>query len=124
MSFKFEVFKLKRAIAKQGKQYTFYSYGVNSFGEPSTEKTILKTFQSLYHEQNGYISENVNNETRTTSKKIPYLMTEFQNIGTDSNEIKNGCETEIDGIKYKVTGVTNLANLSLIADISLEVINE
>lgn len=120
MNLKFERNKLKREIKKSGKEYKFLRAGKNKFGEPSDEPTEVCSIKALYHENNGYISNQVGDAAVYRTKKIPMLLCVYE----DATSLVSGDYVFINGNKYKVTGVVNVQEWNIAADISLEVVDD
>ena len=126
---KFEAYKLKRELKRSGKTYKIERYGVNEYGEPikgsinSTSK--VGEFKGLYHEQNGYMQMSTTDTTQIISKKIPMIMCLFDdikelNLKIDDVIMIGEQDKNIDFTEHRITGVTNIQNWGIIADISLE----
>lgn len=126
---KFEAYKLRRELKRSGKTYKIGRYGVNEYGEPikGSINSISKVgeFKGLYHEQNGYIQMSTTDTTQIISKKIPMIMCLFEdikelNLKIDDVIMIGEQDKNIDFTEHRITGVTNVQNWGIIADISLE----
>lgn len=123
---KFEAYKLKRELKRSGKIYKIGRYDVNEYGEPVKNATSkVGEFKGLYHEQNGYMQMSTTDTTQIISKKIPMIMCLFEDIKELNLKIDDFIQIgesggNIDFSEYRVTGVTNIQNWGIIADISLE----
>ena len=118
----FEAYKVKREIKRSGTEYTFYRNDANEFGEPTTEQVTLGVVKGLYHEQNSNIALTTGDTTQTRTKKIPMLLCLWDDL--KHVILKVGDKTEINSKVFKVTGVTNVQEWSIVADISLEVVDD
>ena len=118
----FEAYKVKREIKRSGTEYTFYRNDANEFGEPTTETVTLGVVKGLYHEQNSNIALTTGDTTQTRTKKIPMLLCLWDDL--KYIVLKVGDKTEINSKVFKVTGVTNVQEWSIVADISLEVVDD
>lgn len=116
---KFEAYKISRELRKIGKEYLFKSPKRNEFKEPLDEDEDLVTVRGLYHEQNSSISINTGETTQIRSKKIPMILCLYE----DAKPLKIEDVVEINSKKFKVTGIVNIQEWNIIADISLEVID-
>lgn len=114
---KFESYKIQREIKRSGSSYTFLRLGKNNFGEPTDELETVVTLSGLYHEQNSNISITTGTTTRYRSKKIPMILCEYENV----SEIEVDDFVMINNKKFNVTGIVNVQEWNIIADISLEV---
>ena len=126
MNTRFEAHKLERELLRSGKVFEFYVQQVNEFGEPA-EGVVGVTILGIYHEVNAYIGIDMKNTTRVREtvgkyKKQPRILCLWSSI--TGSGIKIGDYTMINGKKFKVTGVTNIQEWSIIADISLEVVDD
>lgn len=123
---KFEVYKLRRELKRSGKIYKVERYGVNGYGEPIKNATIkVGEFKGLYHEQNGYMQMSTTDTTQVIYKKIPMIMCLYEDIDNLNLKVDDFIQIgesggNIDFSEYRVTGVTNIQNWGIIADISLE----
>ena len=127
---KFEVYKLRRELKRSGKIYKVERYGVNEYGEPIKNATIkVGEFKGLYHEQNGYMQMSTTDTTQVIYKKIPMIMCLYEDIDNLNLKVDDFIQIgesggNIDFSEYRVTGVTNIQNWGIIADISLEPIEK
>lgn len=116
---KFETYKLRRELKRIGKEYEFKRPKLNQFKEPTNEHEQIGKFVGLYHEQNSHISVSTGETTQTRSKKIPSILCLFE----DAKFLKVGDITEINSKTFRVTGVINIQEWNIIADVSLEVVD-
>lgn len=126
---KFEAYKLKRELKRSGKTYKIGRYDVNEFGEPIkgsiNSTSCVGKFKGLYHEQNGYMQMSTTDTTQIISKKIPMIMCLYEDVNNLKLKVDDvimiGEQDEnIDFTEHRITGVTNIQNWGIIADISLE----
>lgn len=116
---KFEAYKLCRELKRSGKQYEFKRAKLNVFKEPTNDYDIVKQLTGLYHEQNGSISVATGDTTQTRTKKVPMILCLYEDV----ESIKFGDIIEINSRIFKVTGIVNIQEWNIIADISFEVID-
>lgn len=114
---KFELMKLKRALNSQGISYTFSRYAKNSYKEPTDTVSSSVTLKGIYHQTSGYIGVGITEAARVYTKPQPMLLTTYE----DAKSLYPEDKVLISGKTYKVTGVTDINNLGIIGDISLEV---
>lgn len=121
VNLKFERYKLDRELKRSGESVEFLRSGVNEYGESSDDEQVLGDIRCLYHEQNGYVQLSTGETTQTRSKKIPMMLCLYDSC--KELGIKLGDFCFVDGRKYNVTGVTDIQNWNIIADISLELVD-
>lgn len=119
---KFEAYKLKRELKRSGIDYEFQRLGINDFGEPDDEPTIVGNLKGLYHEQSSNIEITTGDTTRVRTKKIPMILCLFDDA--TSLALKTNDFLFINKKKFKVTGIVNIQEWSIISDISLEVVDD
>lgn len=117
----FEAYKIKRELKRSGVDYEFKRFGVNDFGEPVGEPTTVGTIRGLYHEQNSSVKITTGDTTQVRTKKIPMILCLYEDA--DRLVLHVGDELKINNKTLKVTGVVNIQEWSIIADISLEVVD-
>lgn len=119
---RFEAYKLKRELKRSGIDYEFQRLGVNDFGEPDDEPTVVGSLKGLYHEQNSNIEITAGDTTRVRTKKIPMILCLFDDA--TSLALKTDDFLFINKKKFKVTGIVNIQEWNIISDISLEVVDD
>lgn len=124
---RFEAYKIQREIKRSGKTFAFKKPDLNDFGEPKRDENGNYIFQSgdlelngIYHETNSYISLVTGDTTATRTKKEPMILCLYE----DTAGLKVGDVTYINGKMFKLTGVKNIQEWSIIGDISLEVFDD
>lgn len=118
----FEAYKVKREIKRSGTEYAFVRNETNEFGEPISDTTTLGSIKGLYHEQNSNVAVTTGDTTQTRTKKIPMVLCLWGDVSP--MVLKVGDMTTINGKVFKVTGVTNIQEWGIIADISLEIVDD
>lgn len=117
----FEAYKIKRELKRSGIDYEFKRSGVNDFGEPVGEPIVVGTIRGLYHEQNSSVQVTTGDTTQVRTKKIPMILCLYEDA--TSLVLQVGDELKINSKTLKVTGVVNIQEWNIIADISLEVVD-
>ena len=117
----FEAYKIKRELKRSGIDYEFKRSGVNDFGEPVGEPIVVGTIRGLYHEQNSNVQITTGDTTQVRTKKIPMILCLYED--TANLVLQVGDELKINNKTLKVTGVVNIQEWNIIADISLEVVD-
>ena len=131
----FEAYKIKRELKRSGIDYEFKRSGVNDFGEPVGELVPIGVIRGLYHEENSNIQITTGDTTRIRTKKIPMILCLYEDttsLGSDNEPaldekefgLKVDDQVVINGKTFKVTGIVNIQEWSIIGDISLEVIDD
>lgn len=113
----FELFKLKNAIKKNGKELVVKRAKKNEFGEETEEYTDVCIIKGIYHEVNSYLQKNTKEGANYTQKKKPMVLSPY----IDCSEVLSGDVIEISDKLFKVTEINNMGQEDIIADISLEV---
>lgn len=115
----FEVYKIKRELKRSGKSYTFLRSIDNDFGEPSgTEEKEIGVLRGLYHEQNQHIMVTMGDTTQIRTKKVPSILCLYEDATLLA--LRVGDKVKFGDKTMKVTGVVDVQEWHLIADISLE----
>lgn len=117
----FEVYKLKRELKRSGNDYEFTRPVANKFGEPTKDEDILGALRGLYHEKNEHIAVTMSDTTQVRTKKVPSILCLYED--TASLALVIGDRVKLNGKTMKVTGVVNIQEWNLIADVSLEVVD-
>lgn len=122
---KFEAYKLRRELKKVGREYEFERAVLNAFKEPTNESVVAGKLMGLYHEYTGGgmssgVSVTSSDAAQVRSKKTPMILCLYE----DAKFIKFGDVVKINSKKLKVTGVVNIQEWNIVADVSLEVIDD
>ena len=118
---RFEVYKLKKELKRSGTDYDFFRAVPNERGEPTNEKEMLGVLRGLYHEQNSHITLSMSDTTQVRSKPVPSILCLYNDV--ESIGLTVGDKVKINKKVMKVTGVVNIQEWCLIADVSLEVVD-
>lgn len=122
MTTKFEAAKLKKELKTSGINYEFKRLKVNDFNEPIGDGEVVTTIKGLYHEQNSNVQITTGETTQIRTKKIPMILCLYDDAALVA--LKVGDVVKINSKTFKVTGVVNIQEWSIIADISLEVVDD
>lgn len=117
---KFEAYKIRREIKRSGETYKFQRHAKNKFGEPiiGTDDDVCSV-KGLYHEENSNIQVTTGDTTQVRTKKIPMVLCTWD----EAKDLVIGDFTVINRKVFKVTGVVNVQEWGIVADISLEVVD-
>lgn len=118
---RFEAYKIKRELKRSGIDYEFKRSYVNDFGEPVGNPIMIGKILGLYHEQNSHVQVTTGDTTQVRTKKIPMILCLYEDAANLSLQV--GDELKINNKTFKVTGVVNIQEWNIIADISLEVVD-
>lgn len=119
---KFESYKLTRELKRSNKEYEFVRSKVNAFGEPINEAMTVGRFKGIYHEENSNIQITEGETIRIRTKKIPMILCLYDDVVSLGLAIDD--KTTINSRTFKVTGIVNIQEWNIIADVSLEVIDD
>lgn len=122
VNIKFEAYKIKRELKRSGAQYEFKRYKENEYKEPTNESVSVGFIKGIYHEQNGSIQITAGDATQTRTKKIPMILCLYEDVA--SLNLKPGDFVKINSRTLKLTGIVNIQEWSIVADISLEVVDD
>ena len=117
----FEAYKIKRELKRSGIDYEFKRAGKNDFGEPTGALESIGKLRGIYHEQNSNIQITTGDTTQVRTKKIPMILCLYEDAA--NLVLSVGDIAKINKKTLKVTGVVNIQEWSIIADISLEVVD-
>lgn len=117
----FEVYKLKRELKRSGRDYEFTRSKVNEFGEPSDKEEEIGILKGLYHERSEHIMVSMSDTTQVRTKKVPSILCLYEDAVSLALVI--GDRVKLNGKTMKVTGVVDIQEWNLIADVSLEVVD-
>lgn len=117
----FEEYKIKRELKRSGIDYEFKRTIKNDFGEPSGEPELIGKLKGIYHEENSNIQITTGDTTQVRTKKIPMILCLYDDAA--SLVLSVGDIVKINEKTLKVTGIVNISEWNIIADISLEVVD-
>lgn len=118
---KFEVYKVKRELKRSGRDYEFTRVEANKFGEPSGKEEVIGTVKGLYHETSEHIAVAMGDTTQVRTKKVPSILCLYEDVAPLALVI--GDRVKLNEKTMKVTGIVNIQEWNLIADVSLEVVD-
>ncbi len=126
---KFEAYKLKREVRRNGVVFEFKRRKLDKFNEPTGELETVAEVRGLYHESNSYITETVGDAATTRTKKRPMLLCLVDDV--KSSDLRQGDEIQIPLRSSQMTSVTlryvgcvDIQNWGIIADLSFEEVDE
>ena len=119
---KFEAYKISREIKRSGYNITFKRKAKNDFNEPNEEAIIVGNLLGIYHEQNSNIAISTGDTTQYRTKKIPMILCLYSDVS--KLELNVNDFVIFNSKTFKVTGITNVQEWSIVSDISLEVFDD
>lgn len=117
----FEEYKIKRELKRSGIDYEFKRAIKNDFGEPSDKPELIGKLKGIYHEENSNIQITTGDTTQVRTKKIPMILCLYEDAA--NLVLSVGDIVKINEKTLKVTGIVNISEWNIIADISLEVVD-
>lgn len=133
---KFELYKIKREIKRNGIPFVYWRFPQNQFGEIDKEKDpiYLCTIKGMYHEFTAHMTDTFiilsGTETAATrTKKTPQSLCEYDDIlfvnkmGEDDS-IKIGDYVYYNYRTMRVTGLQNIMEWNTLVDISFEEVDD
>lgn len=118
----FEAYKVRREIKRSGRIFSFARPKLNDFKEPTEEQSEIGEIRGIYHEQSSHVKVTTGDTTQIRSKKIPMILCLYNDV--ELIGLKMDDRVSINGKTYKVTGVVNIQEWNIIADVSLEVVDD
>lgn len=112
---KFLPAQLNRAINTYGILYTFHRKKLDRFNEPDGEE-LAKSFKGIFHMTTTHKNDMHGDAATIPSKNTPSILARFD----DAKGLVRGDVVYIDGVKYHVTGFTDVSRWGIALDISLE----
>ena len=116
----FLLHRLQVQLNMRGIEYVFSRQALDKFGQPIEGDDDENAIVGIYHESNSYIQMTGGNATVIRTRKSPMILCLF----TDGDKIKQGDRIVINEKTYKVSGVLDIQNYHVAADISLEEVLE
>lgn len=116
MNTQFQTAKLKRLIALQGEDFIIMRDTLNELNEPDGGESEVVSFRGIWHESNSYVTTTKGDAATVRSKSSPQILALLDSV----KEVKQGDFLRIGDKRYNITGMDNLTNLDVAADISLE----
>lgn len=125
---RFELYKLRRELKRNGKDYTFHRRKLNQFNEPTDDLEDVLTIRCLYHEVSSFKTTSTGDSSTTVTEKQPMLLCAVEDVKDSGLEIGDFIEVEdsVYGGKkvLRFVGIVDIQNYGIIADISLEVVDD
>lgn len=114
---------LKRAVEKavgiNPIEFSFTGEGSNDFGEPDASKTTEIKIIGMFVDEESYATVNIGDSGQVKKVFSPMIICSWSDSCKD---IKKDNTVLVNSITYKVIAVTNLMQLNVVAEISLEAV--
>ena len=108
--------KISRMLSTNGMEYTFILMGEDEYKQPKECESV--TIKGIYHETNSFITVTASDSASVQRKKSPMILTL---LDEEVKKLKQGDKVLINSVSYKISGVLDIQNYGVVADISLEV---
>lgn len=125
---RFELYKVKREIKRNGQTIDFFRTANNEFGEPIHDGKLIHSIKGIYyefaaHQLDTYIVEYPVEAGTGRTKRTPQLLCPWDDLFFDNEQgqkdmIKNGDWVNLNGKVAKVVGVVNVMGWNTIAHIT------
>ncbi len=107
--------KVLRVLKSNGIEYEFISTREDDYHQLQDGAKIK--ILGVYHEVNSFITVTASDAASVQRKKSPMILT----LLDDSvKKLKQGDKVSINSVDYKVSGILDIQNYGVVADISLE----
>lgn len=133
---KFELYKIKREIKRNGIPFIYWRFPTNQFGEIDKEKEpiYLCTIKGMYHEFTAHMSDTFvilsGTEAATTrTKKTPQSLCKYDDVLFKNEKGKDDSIKVGDYVYYnyrvmKVAGLQNIMEWNILVDVSFEEVDD
>lgn len=115
----FQINKVNRLISTNGEIFNFKRRKKNEFNEFTDEEQTVQ-IKGIFHQTNSYVSQTGMEAGLIRSKPQPLVMC----LKEEAEKIMKDDILEYKGKQYKVIDRTNLVELDICVDISLDVIQD
>lgn len=115
----FQINKVNRLISTNGEIFNFKRKKINEFNEYTEEEQTIQ-IKGIFHQTNSYVSQTGMDAGLIRSKPQPLVMC----LKEEAKKIMKDDILEYKGKQYKVIDKTNLVELDICVDISLDVIQD
>ena len=113
------IHRVEQQIAWRGQVFSVLRPKMNEFNEKSDELEKVAEIKGIFH--NGlanHIVVVIADSGQAQEKDTPYILTTWFN----GSQVQKDDRILINGVSYKVTGINNINEYNILADISLEVV--
>lgn len=111
--------RIEQSIAWNGQAYTFLRQQENQFHEKSLEPIEIATLKGVFHRgSTGHQKILRSDSGYTISKQAPFILALWEK----AKDLQTDDQVVINNHTYKVTGISNLNEMNIVGEISLEVV--
>ena len=110
--------RLLQNINWYGYSYTFNRKSTNEYGEKNGDESKVITFRGLFHSTNNHLNLTTSDGNTVRGKNTYQIMSTWENV----KSIKQEDTVQVNNDLYKVTAIENVAEKSIVGEISLELI--
>lgn len=111
----FQLNKVRRLIKEQGRSIVVTRQSLNKFNEPNGEAEVF-TITGVFHETTSYLSKNGSNGSTVRTKPSPMFLTLWESV----SHLNVDDKVTLNNKQYTIGEIKNMAEANLVADISLE----
>lgn len=108
--------KVERQLKTNGLDYSFTKMGEDDYHQPiETDQKV--SIRGIYHESNSFITLSSSDAASIQKKKSPMILCLMdENVKL----LSQGDRVTINEVTYRISGILDIQNYSVVADISLE----
>ena len=112
----FQLNKVRRIIQRQGQLVRFERQGTNVYGEPIGDGVSI-VVRGVYHETTeGHLTKSATDATTLRQKVSPMLLCLWE----EAVRLLHTDQAKLNGKTYQVNEIRNMGEANIVADISLE----
>lgn len=118
----FQLNKLKRIIRANKSSFEVMLSGVNEFNEPDSDEGSF-ILEGMFHEalgSFGHLSLSTSEASSIRKKAYPMILCLWE----DAAQLGVGSQIRFRGKTYKVSEIKNMAEANIVADVSLEEVQD
>lgn len=121
MNFKMEQYKVKREIKRSGRNFIFYKYDGDNYGEDADIKNLVPTItvKGIYHKKEVF-SASYSEGLSTARTEEQCMLTLPYNKEIDEENVFSFVSNEDKTKFFKIAGASNINDLNIILKLSLE----
>ena len=111
--------RVEQQISWRGSLFSVLRPKMNEFNEKSDELEKVTEIKGIFHNgSSNHVVVVIADSGQVQEKDIPYILTTWFN----GSQVQKDDRITINEVPYKVTGINNINEYNILADISLEVI--
>lgn len=110
--------KVNRLILVNGQNFVFKRQKLNDYGEPIKSEYEQIKIKGFYHESSSFVTSSGTDDSVMRTEPQPMILCTME----DGGKLKKNDMLDFNGKTYKLVDLTNVNQLNVCIDISLEVI--